>query len=126
GRASERFHKNHFLEAGREPHCIDGVSMKATANLIVDPAVSHFAERVGDHLESVICSSSAPVSKKKIQRHCWRKLRGTFESTVTDVVLLRNSTIREVQCMRCQRSFASRLHPCHVVNLAELLRCVRD
>src|SRR5947207_15801496 len=73
-----------LLEMRRAPRSVDGVAMKAAADLIVDRAARHRVERRDRGLaRSVVAALCA--SQKKIDIHRARELRRAAESAVVAI-----------------------------------------
>ena len=79
----------HLLEVRDEPCFVHCITSEAAAELVVDAAARHRAERLLRDRQGERRSRSSPVSEERVERHRLRKLWRTPKSTVAHVVVLR-------------------------------------
>ena len=71
--------------------------MEAAADLVVDPAARHLAERGRHDLQRVVGAGAPPVSQQEIERHRLRKLRRAVEAAVARVEALGDRAIGAIE-----------------------------
>src|SRR5439155_4363449 len=80
----------HFFKVRHVPVTIDGVAVKATADVIVHAAGGHFAQGESRHFERLFASITLGIAsvepRKEIQRDGTRKFRGVTESAFLWIV----------------------------------------
>src|SRR5205814_10324033 len=87
----------HFLEMRHEPFCIDRISVKASAELIVHAALSHLATRFGHDLERFLIMRPMICVEKELERHRGRKFRRATKATVNLVIVFGDVAIGAVE-----------------------------
>ncbi len=91
----------HLLEVRDGPGRVDGVSSKAAADLVVDAAAGHRAQRAQRHL-------SFSPREQELDQRCLRELRRAAETAVARVIAPAQAVGRSVQRGRGDRRIVSR------------------
>src|SRR5712672_3328194 len=114
----------HLLEMRDEPARVDRVARESAADLIVDSAAGHFAERIHDDLERFAGAGPFPVAKKEIEHHRRREFGSRAESAVLRVVALLERSIDTFEHLSSETTAASCLGEVAFVDLPELVRAL--
>ena len=116
----------HLLEVWNQPLFIHRVTRESAADLIVDSAAGHFAERGRYHLQRVVCICALPIAQKKIEHHRRGKLRSAAKAAVFGVIALCQRSVNGVEHLASEASTAPRAGEVGLVDLSQLLRTLRD
>src|SRR5207247_11174036 len=116
----------HLLEVWNQPLFSHRVTSESAADLIVDSAAGHFAERGRYHLQRVVCVSSLPIAQKKIEHHRPGKLWSAAKAAVFGVIALCQRSVNGVEHLASEASTAPRAGEVGLVDLSQLLRTLRD
>jgi hypothetical protein len=101
----------HLFEMRDEPGRTCGVSVRSSAQLIVDAAAFHRAQRVEGHVGGVVLPGASVITKQETQHYRPRKFRCPAKPAVGGVVSRRNLFVglvknRGSQITRGRRLFA--------------------
>src|SRR6266852_2182107 len=80
----------HLLEVRNPPLCVDGIPVKPSADMIMDAALGHFADRRERHVERGGISASVIPPEKKIESHWPREFRPRAEAPMHRIIAGRN------------------------------------
>ena len=96
----------HFFEVGNQPAGVDGISMEATRQVIVDPAAGHGAKRSRDHSQRLGVAGARMHPESELQRHRLWKLGRPTEPAIGRVETRRQEAERVIEQSSARDRFA--------------------
>src|ERR1044072_7104359 len=87
----------HLLEVRNQPARVGRVTMKATAELIVDAALSHLATGMADNVECLLITGPIVSVQEKLKTHRRWKLGRAAKTAVSRIVTLDGAAKRSIE-----------------------------
>src|SRR5262249_37921284 len=93
----QRIVVKHFLKMRHQPMCINGVSMKPAAKLIINAAAGHLSTGVLYDFQGFRAAGPVVTVEQIFQSHGRRKLWRAAKATVGLIVVCNNSSVSGVK-----------------------------